>query len=86
MTQTNQTVLSIRSHVVTGYVGNKSATFPMQVRNGPYQSESSVHSEPRSDWVFWKYVGYIPMQVRYGPNQSESSVHTEPYSDWVCWK
>ena len=27
----DQRVLSIQSHVVTGYVGNKSATFPMQV-------------------------------------------------------
>ena len=25
-------VLSIQSHVVSGYVGNKSATFPLQVR------------------------------------------------------
>ena len=26
-----QRVLSIQSHVVSGYVGNKSATFPLQV-------------------------------------------------------
>jgi len=26
-------VLSIQSHVVSGYVGNKSATFPLQVSN-----------------------------------------------------
>ena len=26
-------VLSIQSHVVHGYVGNKSATFPLQVKN-----------------------------------------------------
>ena len=83
MAQTNQRVLSIQSHIVTGYVGNKSATFPLQVRNGPYQSESSVHSEPYSDWV--RYVGNksatFPMQVRNGPYQSESSVHSEPCSD-----
>lgn len=28
---TNKRVLSIQSHVVHGYVGNKSATFPLQV-------------------------------------------------------
>lgn len=28
---TNNRVLSIQSHVVHGYVGNKSATFPLQV-------------------------------------------------------
>lgn len=27
----NQRVLAIQSHVVHGYVGNKSATFPLQV-------------------------------------------------------
>lgn len=27
----NRRVLSIQSHVVSGYVGNKSATFPLQV-------------------------------------------------------
>lgn len=26
-------MLSVQSHVVRGYVGNKSATFPLQVRN-----------------------------------------------------
>jgi len=29
----NCRVLSIQSHVVSGYVGNKSATFPLQVRD-----------------------------------------------------
>jgi len=28
----NCRVLSVQSHVVSGYVGNKSATFPLQVR------------------------------------------------------
>lgn len=27
----NQRVLAVQSHVVYGYVGNKSATFPLQV-------------------------------------------------------
>lgn len=29
--ETKRRVLSIQSHVVHGYVGNKSATFPLQV-------------------------------------------------------
>ena len=28
---TSKRVLSVQSHVVSGYVGNKSATFPLQV-------------------------------------------------------
>jgi len=28
-------VLSIQSHVVSGYVGNKAAVFPLQVWHGP---------------------------------------------------
>lgn len=28
-------ILSIQSHVVCGYVGNKSATFPLQVNDAP---------------------------------------------------
>jgi hypothetical protein len=31
MAEKRQRVLSIQSHVVSGYVGNKSATFPLQV-------------------------------------------------------
>uniref|UniRef100_A0A672Y838 pyridoxal kinase n=1 Tax=Sphaeramia orbicularis TaxID=375764 RepID=A0A672Y838_9TELE len=33
-------VLSIQSHVVRGYVGNKSATFPLQVKSGAYSVDS----------------------------------------------
>lgn len=33
-------VLSIQSHVVRGYVGNKSATFPLQVRAGRHSQEA----------------------------------------------
>jgi len=33
MAEKRQRVLSIQSHVVSGYVGNKSATFPLQVNN-----------------------------------------------------
>jgi len=32
-------VLSIQSHVVSGYVGNKSATFPLQVSKLLHMSE-----------------------------------------------
>lgn len=35
-------VLSIQSHVVSGYVGNKSATFPLQVIVKPILSLWSV--------------------------------------------
>ena len=31
MSDSQRRVLSIQSHVVSGYVGNKSATFPLQL-------------------------------------------------------
>lgn len=36
-------VLSIQSHVVRGYVGNKSATFPLQVRTTSYVEVAVVN-------------------------------------------
>ena len=34
-------VLSIQSHVVSGYVGNKSAVFPLQVNESPLRASKS---------------------------------------------
>lgn len=34
-------VLSIQSHVVRGYVGNRAATFPLQVRAGPLRNRGA---------------------------------------------
>lgn len=39
----NRRVLSIQSHVVHGYVGNKSATFPLQVLGFEVDAINSVH-------------------------------------------
>lgn len=39
----NYRVLSIQSHVVHGYVGNKSATFPLQVLGFEVDAINSVH-------------------------------------------
>ena len=36
-------VLSIQSHVVSGYVGNKSATFPLQLLEFDVDVINSVH-------------------------------------------
>eukprot|EP00124_Ichthyophonus_hoferi_P003360 Ihof_evm4s287 gene=Ihof_evmTU4s287 len=44
-------VLSIQSHVVSGYVGNKSATFPLQVLGYDVDALNSVH--------FSNHTGYI---------------------------
>ena len=38
-------VLSIQSHVVRGYVGNNSATFPLQVSRGVWSNANAVHYE-----------------------------------------
>lgn len=42
-TGTGRRVLSIQSHVVSGYVGNKSATFPLQVGNEHLRLNVSWH-------------------------------------------
>ncbi|XP_070568031.1 pyridoxal kinase-like [Ptychodera flava] len=42
MAYSDQRVLSIQSHVVSGYVGNKSATFPMQVLGYEVDAINSV--------------------------------------------
>lgn len=39
----NKRVLSIQSHVVSGYVGNKAATFPLQVLGYDVDAINSVH-------------------------------------------
>lgn len=39
----NHRVLAIQSHVVHGYVGNKSATFPLQVLGFEVDAINSVH-------------------------------------------
>ena len=36
-------VLSIQSHVVHGYVGNKSAVFPLQVRHAKHPGGALCH-------------------------------------------
>uniref|UniRef100_A0A8B9DQ36 pyridoxal kinase n=1 Tax=Anser cygnoides TaxID=8845 RepID=A0A8B9DQ36_ANSCY len=41
-------VLSIQSHVVRGYVGNKAATFPLQVSEPRRSSSSSPSSSSSS--------------------------------------
>lgn len=46
-------VLSIQSHVVRGYVGNKSATFPLQVLGFDVDAINSVHF---SNHTGYKYI------------------------------
>lgn len=43
MEQSQQRVLSIQSHVVSGYVGNKSAVFPLQLLGFDVDFVNSVH-------------------------------------------
>ncbi|MEQ2235908.1 hypothetical protein ILYODFUR_006997 [Ilyodon furcidens] len=44
-------VLSIQSHVVRGYVGNKSATFPLQVLGFEVDSINSVQFSNHTGWL-----------------------------------
>ncbi|XP_059471771.1 pyridoxal kinase [Neocloeon triangulifer] len=47
-------VLSIQSHVVSGYVGNKSATFPLQVLGFEVDAINSVQFSNHTGYGFWK--------------------------------
>ncbi|XP_020776039.1 pyridoxal kinase-like [Boleophthalmus pectinirostris] len=47
-------VLSIQSHVVRGYVGNKSATFPLQVLGFEVDSINSVQFSNHTGYDHWK--------------------------------
>ncbi|KAF7664767.1 hypothetical protein LDENG_00166130 [Lucifuga dentata] len=47
-------VLSIQSHVVRGYVGNKSASFPLQVLGFEVDSINSVQFSNHTGYAHWK--------------------------------
>ncbi|XP_034042473.1 pyridoxal kinase-like [Thalassophryne amazonica] len=47
-------VLSIQSHVVRGYVGNKSAAFPLQVLGFEVDSINSVQFSNHTGYAHWK--------------------------------
>uniref|UniRef100_A0A8P4GEH1 Pyridoxal kinase n=1 Tax=Dicentrarchus labrax TaxID=13489 RepID=A0A8P4GEH1_DICLA len=47
-------VLSIQSHVVRGYVGNKSASFPLQVLGFEVDSINSVQFSNHTGYSHWK--------------------------------
>ncbi|XP_066991188.2 pyridoxal kinase isoform X2 [Anabrus simplex] len=54
MTDKSPRVLSIQSHVVSGYVGNKSATFPLQVLGFEVDTINSVQFSNHTGYGFWK--------------------------------
>ncbi|XP_052530223.1 pyridoxal kinase isoform X2 [Tympanuchus pallidicinctus] len=47
-------VLSIQSHVVRGYVGNKAATFPLQVLGFEVDTVNSVQFSNHTGYAHWK--------------------------------
>lgn len=54
MEKKQQRVLSIQSHVVSGYVGNKSATFPLQTLGFEVDTINSVQFSNHTGYGFWK--------------------------------
>ncbi|XP_023713305.1 pyridoxal kinase isoform X1 [Cryptotermes secundus] len=54
MAEKRQRVLSIQSHVVSGYVGNKSATFPLQVLGFEVDTINSVQFSNHTGYGYWK--------------------------------
>lgn len=47
-------VLSIQSHVVSGYVGNKSATFPLQLLGFEVDTINTVQFSNHTGYGHWK--------------------------------
>ncbi|XP_072470927.1 pyridoxal kinase [Notamacropus eugenii] len=47
-------VLSIQSHVVRGYVGNRAATFPLQVLGFEIDTVNSVQFSNHTGYPYWK--------------------------------
>lgn len=47
-------VLSIQSHVVRGYVGNRAATFPLQVLGFEVDAVNSVQFSNHTGYAHWK--------------------------------
>ncbi|XP_044526180.1 pyridoxal kinase [Gracilinanus agilis] len=47
-------VLSIQSHVVRGYVGNRAATFPLQVLGFEIDTVNSVQFSNHTGYSYWK--------------------------------
>ncbi|XP_069695577.1 pyridoxal kinase isoform X2 [Periplaneta americana] len=54
MAEKSPRVLSIQSHVVSGYVGNKSATFPLQVLGFEVDPINSVQFCNHTGYGYWK--------------------------------
>mmetsp|Transcript_19849 Transcript_19849/g.21943 ORF Transcript_19849/g.21943 Transcript_19849/m.21943 type:complete len:146 (-) Transcript_19849:117-554(-) len=51
----NKRVLSIQSHVVYGYVGNKAAVFPLQLLGFDVDSVNSVHFSCHTGYKFFPH-------------------------------
>ena len=54
-------VLSIQSHVVSGYVGNKSATFPLQLLGFEVDAINSVQVLEQSQW----FIKFFPYNITF---------------------
>ena len=54
-------VLSIQSHVVSGYVGNKSATFPLQLLGFEVDAINSVQVLEQSQW----FITFFPYNITF---------------------
>ena len=56
-------VLSIQSHVVSGYVGNKSATFPMQLLGFEVDAINSVQVLDQSQFLILPLLIFYVISV-----------------------
>ena len=56
MSDQENRILSIQSHVVSGYVGNKSATFPLQLLGFEVDAINSVQVQHYLDLFFSAFL------------------------------
>jgi len=75
MADSSLRILSIQSHVVSGYVGNKSATFPLQLLGFETDCINSVqfsnHTGYEKLWRMDPCTDFVSLPVR--PNDSENA-------------
>lgn len=64
MEGTGNRVLSIQSHVVSGYVGNKSATFPLQLLGFEVDAINTVQFSNHTGYGHWK--GQVTFKSYFG--------------------
>ena len=63
MADSSERILSIQSHVVSGYVGNKSATFPLQLLGFETDCINSVQFSNHTGYEKVNQCFWMPLSI-----------------------